>query len=461
MQIQLSNLLTKAKQSAVLQGGDNAYNLHVTIITPSKQLVPVWIIRLTFFYNFYSNYADSGKIALEIQPGVYQNDILPFKDNLQIKIVEQQGLKSNVYTFNLIPVADHDVRVEGNNSTLANMTEHDFLNSVPVSFELMDTGFAKIKNQEASNIFLSCNVQDALHNLIIEKMNKINLNGKDKFVTLDIEEPVDNQRVYKHVSSPHGVRLVDYPKYLQNEEYGVYTRGLGSYYRNGVMSIYPVFKFGRYGKLPDVVDIVRLPQDKVPILEASYYKNTRTLTVISTGDAKHIAGNDIKYQNEGTGQRIVSSDAVGGEVGSYYNKGRAITTRQDTVTEYQTTNRANNDSYIPMNKMPTNNVCKEITKNAVNDGEMLIIDWHNSDAKLIYPCSPCKYYFLQENNQLGFREGNILAIKEDYLPNSSTPNSPFKKQSVIQVFLEKQVQQVGDKTSVPKDNVNTNGFMQN
>ena len=121
---------------------------------------------------------------------------------------------------------------------------------------------------------------------------------------------------------------------------------------------------GGGGTVPNSVDVLRVPEDVIPTLDVSYYVNgNNKVTLISTGESRHNNGTDIKAQNQGSGQQIISPSAINGETGYHYKDGVALTTRQDSMSEYQVTKRASGQDRINLSQTPSDNLCKHISAN--------------------------------------------------------------------------------------------------
>lgn len=183
------------------------------------------------------------------------------------------------------------------------------------------------------------------------------------------------------------------------------------------------------------LDIYKFPEDILPVTEQTYGTTANSTLILSTGPSKLLDGTDNLRQNFGAGQQIISSDAISGEAGSHYNNGASVTLRAEKVTEYRTTQRASGQELIDINPTPTNNVFKEITKNAMRDCKVLELNWSNSNPFLITPGAPVKYYFLNEQGTLTIQEGTVISEQTTYYSDSTRPLTPFRKNSVLTILL--------------------------
>jgi len=437
----LSNLIAYAN-TIDKSGGSQHTQLSAMVVTPTEQLPLILPQGYAKFSLYAVNCADDFRIKASIQPGVYQNKVLPNKDNLYIEVTERKGLTQTMKRFRAVPLGDSNPQMIGTSTQLADLGAKDNINMVTVSFQLMETGYAILKNVMVSDRHLMSSLDNVLHYQLTKYGKQLQLIGEDAWRGVDIERPIDNPREFKQIIIGGHPAAVPYPqlaRFLQNhEEFGIYSKGLGAYYRKGMWMIYPLFKVGRYEKARAVLNIYRLPEDVFPTLEATHFTQGKVTTILSTGKAKHIDGADIKKQNQGSGKRIISADTVMGEVGAYYGNGQAVATRQDSLSEYQTSVRGSGEERAPFLDKPTNNLCKHLSENAFNEGTMETIQWNNSNHDLLVPAMPVRFYYMSGDNTLKYKEGTLLAARTEFQKDSETTNLAFRQHSALSLFLNNQ-----------------------
>jgi hypothetical protein len=435
----IANLIDHAN-SIDNSGNERIFTMEVTVVTPTDQIpmiLPSGFARLSAFATKLS---DDARVIGQLQPGVYNDSVLPYKDNLYIEIVEREGMNQVMRRFRATPMGDANPAQQGGNTALANLASKDDINMISVTFQIFEVGFALLKNELIADVHLMTNLKDVLHYQLTKYGKMLELTGGDAFRGVDIEDPIDNDRIFKQVAIAPPIPLIRLGQWLQaHDEFGIYSTGLGMYYRKGMWYIYPLHRMGRYEKARKVLDVYRLPENVIPTLKNSYFVNGRTVTVLSTGGGNTKDGRDIDRQNKGTGKRVISSDAVMGEVGRYYNKGQALTTRQDSLSEYQTAKRASGEEMIPFHASPTNNLCKVLSENALNDNTDIVVEWHNSYGLLIEPGMPCRFFYMNGNNALMYKEGTVQHIKTEYRMDTESAGHPvFREHSAIGLSISKE-----------------------
>lgn len=434
----LSNLVAYANTVDKAKA-DKKVKLIATAITPTEQIPLLLPTGFSKFSMYALNFADDFRLKVQIQPGVYQKKILPHKDNLYIELVEREGLSQTMKRFRAVPLGDRDPEIIGSNTQMANLASKDDINMVTVTFQLMEIGYAILKNLMVSDRHLMSTLDNVLHYQLTKYGKQLTLTGEDAWKGVDIERPIDNDRVFKHIiigGSPAAIPYVQLGRWLQNhEEFGIYSKGFGMYYSKGLWRIYPLFKAGRYDKARQVLNIYRLPEDAFPTLHATHFTQGKVTTILSTGQAKQIAGTDIAKQNQGTGKRVINADLVMGEVGMYYSKGQAIATRPDSLSEYQTSKRSSGEEIAPFLDKPTNNLCKHLSANSFNEGTTQTLQWNNSDHRLLVPAMPIRYYYMSGDNALKYKEGTLLGARTEYTKDTENPDMVFREHSALSLFL--------------------------
>lgn len=430
----IQNLLDQARLTS-RAGTRRMVTLQATIITPTQHIPLIIPTGMAELCQFDINNSDDAKITGGLQPGVYMNNVLPYKDNLVMEVIEREGLKQTVKAYQCTPLADNNPSAGGGHSALGDMNALNNRNILTLHFQLLDPGFAVLKNKMVDGIPLMAKLDDVLHNFLTVSGEELEFTGPNAFRGVDIESPIDNQKIFSQVVIPQGVRLIKLAEYLQNDDhFGFYSKGQGCYYRKGMWYVYPLYKLGRYKTAPLVLDIYKVPEDVIPTLDVSFYVNDRAITVISTGPGQQHGNTDIRKQNRGTGTRVISPDAIAGESGNYYGKGVALTTRQDSISEFRTSQRAGDNDIVPFDPKPKANIWAAMTMNAYNDGERVFVEWHNSQAALLVPGMPVRYYFM-DGESLKYQEGTLLGARKEWQRDAQNTNGVFKEITKLELFL--------------------------
>lgn len=414
-------------------------NLNAVLITPKAQLNVIGIEHFTEIADMISGRSERIGVKLRLQPGVYFDQIVPYRDDLTIQIFVDTDEQRLVREFVAIPINDRDLRSEGGLASIGQLGNYDNVSLATYEFQLMDKAFAKLKNVQVSENLLMANPGDVLKLVMDKYTKKVDLSNASPYKGLYIHEPIDNKNKYNQVIIPEGTRLIDVPKYLQtHNEYGIYSKGLGVFYKQNYWWIYPLYNTNLADTHHRPIDILKVPQDKIPSLEYTFYKSDVSMSIIATGEAMHSDEADIRKQNQGVGKRVVMGTAVSGQTGYHYENGRAMITRADTLQEFKLSDRRNGDEYIPIDYNPTGNLCAPLSENAINEGEIVQVEWHNGDVAYLEPGHPVRYQYIGDDDNLIIRRGVLVGYRQDYLPINNGLNPDLKRTCVLSLFLKRQ-----------------------
>lgn len=440
MGVVIEGFLRQAKLTAKYSNKlAESFTLQAIFITPTEQIPALAVVGFMESADFITARSEHLGLRVRLQPGVYIDRILPNRDTLTVQLIAHTDSDIKVREFVVVPLKDNDPRVASNSASNSDFGGQDTISMHEYEFQLLDPGFAKLRNLQVSDNLVMTNVRDAMILTLDGFSKNVKYEGNQQYRGMYLHEPVDNINTYRQVMLPHGTRLIDIPSVLQNhEEYGVYSKGLGSFYKQRYWWVYPLFNTTLADTHHRPIDIVRVPRDKIPTLDETFYISDNALTIIATGTSTHHDRADIRKQNDGVGQRLLVADAVTGKAGYQYSKGKALTTRQDSLQEYKLSDRKSGDEYIPLKLTPTNNVCKAMSENALNEGEFVTVEWHNGDVGYLEPGHPVRYQYMTDDGSVTVRRGVLLGYRSDHVPITSGATPKLKRTCVLTIFLKRQ-----------------------
>lgn len=437
---QIATVLKQAQLTATLSNKiAESVTITAVFITPVGQYTALGVEKMMNIGDFVGARSELIQIRARLQPGIYFDNLVKYRDALTCQVIISSGTDRVMKEYVAVPLLDKDVHAESN-STIANKTDAlNTTNLVPYDFQLIDKGYAKIRNAPVSNIYMMANVRDALITVMEQGTQAIGLTGYDKYRGLELYEPVDNVNNYRQIIFPSGTRLKDVPQFLQqHNEHGVYSKGMGSFYKQNHWWIYPLYNTERVKTHPRPLNLIRVPENKIPDLSSTFYVSPSALTIILTGKAEHKDNADIRKQNEGVGQRIIMGDAIAADTGYHYNAGRAITTRADSMQEYKLSNRRDGDEWIPIDPNPTGNIMVGLSENARNQGEIIQVEWRNGDTGYLEPGHPLTYQYFYDDDTVYVRRGVLLGYRNDYVAVTTDVRPILKRTTMLTIFLKAQ-----------------------
>lgn len=408
------------------------------IITPNEQIECQAFNSLSFSDDYFSSTNTHITVSLKLQPAVYKNRILPYLRELYIVLVRIVGNEQFNSYYKLIPLDVADLEKTGGSTSQVNPMLTSLVNFVDVKFQLIDTLFDKIKNVLVGGTYLASTVEDVLYTTYDLYMSRIELSSNESYEGLDVEEHIDNDTTYSYITIPQGTKLTNVGRFLQNDtNYGVYNQGLGTYWFNKFMMIYPLFRLGKFDEEEEKLMIIRVHKDITPAAENTFISSNGFTQILLIGDVNFSNTTDLNRQNKGVGKRVINAGVVSGEQGVYAENGRAIKTREDTLIEFKTSEREDEDKeYVPFSDDITSNSCKHISEAILNDMEYMSFVWSNSNYWLLKPSMPVMYYYINSDSEVMVQEGVLISHNTTfYSKDGPTKDRKFYCDSLMTVML--------------------------
>lgn len=445
---QIKNFLKQASNTArFANNAAETVTITAVLITPAGQYTALGVERFQEFADFVTNRADALQIRVRLQPGIYFNQIVPYRDDLTMQLLIESGADKVIREFVAIPLVDKDVRSESNNTAATNLDALNDVNLVPYEFQLINKGFAMLKNVPVSNTYQMASPGEVIATVMEEYTRNVGMTGYETFKGLYFHQPIDNTNKYKSISIPNGTKLMDVPLFLQNHnDFGVYTKGMCCYYKQNYWWVVPLFNTDLVDTHPRPIDIIRVPENKIPDLDSTFYRSDTGMTIVAAGKANHTDHADIRKQNQGVGQRLVMGDAIAGDTGYHYNNGRAITTRADSMQEYKLSDRRDGEEWIPLDPNPTGNLCKPFSQNAFNEGELIQVEWRNGDVGYLEPGHPIRYQYMYNEDEMMVRRGVLIGYNTTYEAITTYAKPMLKRTTILTLFVKRQAKYKVDET---------------
>lgn len=212
---------------------------------------------------------------------------------------------------------------------------------------------------------------------------------------------------------PHSVALIDVPGWIQEHENGLYDKGLGSFIQDGIWYVYPLYRTNHLKTAPKKLVVFQVPTNVVPLLDNTTFVEGGTVYVVCTGSPSiqdiSVSGN-FEY---GNGVRYIKADAMMSAPVAQ-NENTALYNRSKYMAEFQDSSREDGFTIAGMSKVKaTNNLPFELSKLAMNDGQLFTTTWQNSNADLIFPGMPVQVYH-DIGGKIKCYTGTVFQIDEQW-----------------------------------------------
>lgn len=230
---------------------------------------------------------------------------------------------------------------------------------------------------------------------------------------LEMVPSVTKKETANDMVIPHSVPLVDLPGWLQEKENGLYDKGLGSFIQNGVWYIYPLYRTNHLKTATKKLVVFQVPSNLVPIADNTVWVDGETVYVICTGSP---TVQDLSVSggfSYGNGVRFIRADHLV-NAPTEQSENTALLNRSKYMAEFQTTEREDQFAIAGLSQVKaTNNVAYEMSKLAVNQGQLFITTWQNSNAELLFPGMPVQVYH-DIGGKIKAYSGTLFQIDEQW-----------------------------------------------
>lgn len=399
--------------------------------------------------DFIENYSDIIKVTMEIPRYFYYDVLIPNKRNFQVKLIKEQispigeTIKSpetsfRVYDGKLERSDDPSFSVSSREDVDKN--ERELVDTETVSFQLMEPVVTETRLVGESNIYRDVTLEDVIKFTLSHGLGE----SESKSTLLDATNnrlrgvevaPLNNEKEYRFVMLPSGLRLIDVPQYLQFNK-GLYSTGLGYYFRQGWWFTYPLFNTKRFPTTKKTATVLLVPETELPTVERSYQYRSEQLYIVATGAKALLDMSEYANNNDGDAFKFFKSDLL---LDNFVKTSNNVTSPrlEETRKEFSIRKRSDGLSNI---KQPshnfTENPYKHLSTLSKNLGKYLVVNWDNCSDDLLFPGMPVRV-LRDDGTDIKEAFGTLLRIDSWAAPATDTLiNKEFRTQATLTIFLE-------------------------
>lgn len=422
-----ATLLNKAAERVITEG-EGYYNVrtNVNIRVNNTWIKPHRLDYLHLARDYGSAMGDVRQIECLMLLGDYTYDLVPHRDNLVIDITEiplMEGSSSRNWdrragTKRYKAILD---MTKTDNTVLTNKTaamsdkrQMNMMGMKSVVFTLIDEISYKLMMTSCGTTLRQMNSLDMLVWLHEYYFKKLFVGSSVRVEATNIWRQDFNPDVQHQVAFPDGLLLKDVPRFLQNDECGVYPTGLGRYYQDNQFYVYPLFDYTRYKKHSRVLNIINMPNERFQGSEKTFLVTPKSVTILATGKVK---GEDLT-----TGNRIQEGNGVRfGNASTLMNQGitkgnRLLVDRATNLYEV-----AGDPLADGLNNMRwaderfSSNPYRHYTTMAQQQGQSITIQWFRGNVDLLEPGMPTRYQVL-DGDTVRTYYGTLLGVNDNRIP---------------------------------------------
>lgn len=319
----------------ILQGeAGRLYNeFSLFVHTPAADIPIKLFVSAEWISNYYQNLADYIIVTFKITAGVYIKQIYANNDQLEATLIRSPkdggpGVRRMRYKMVLL---DSISGIEGTHYNKMTEDELDKYGIFTIQAQLVQREFEALRAVSFGGVFKDTTVETAIKvafSIIQEQYVKV---SNKKLTLYQDMTPAANTNVYKQVVVPSGMKLLDYPGWLQQApNYGVYNGYIGTYYAPmfpaakssrdplNMIYVYPLFRTGEDNEKIQL-QIFQANSDKYNMVDQTYTKDGNIIKILAT--IKH-----VKIIDQGANKLISNTTGV------IHNNAASVMTRKFSVT---------------------------------------------------------------------------------------------------------------------------------
>jgi hypothetical protein len=354
---------------------------------------PLQVITVDLRRDYMNGFADEMSCTFDIPLGKYAKKIYPNRNHLQITLMrvpllentdvwdEEKPIESQRFMALLIEDKKAVAELEGTETK--DEWSLDLQDILKVKFQLFTKANEKIMTATIGGTYRKTKLSELLLTAITTITNEVKTGDKFNIKGVDLIPP-DNSNIIEQVIVKHGLRLVDFPGFLQ-KKHGVYNSGLGSYIQGNNWYIFSMYDTGRFNDAKKTLTVYVLPKKKFPEVERTYRVLGDSLVIVTTTETDFRGDNDIQFITQGSGVRFTEASKVMEDFGTTSGN-KTIVSRKKNNNEFMFIGREDGINFAPVTKdRVTSNPFQHYTDLAARRGGLFKMNWENSNPNLIFP----------------------------------------------------------------------------
>jgi hypothetical protein len=411
----------------IFEDGDKAVLFNYTGILHTKKhdFDVMKIVTIDIMRDYVNNVGDQIAISFMMPLGNYIKKLYPCRDNLEFTLTRKRVVYSNsalldddeeIYEerFKAVFSMEQNTNITGSEYDSIDEFTLNHLEIVTVNLQLISRQLEPLRVKTAGGVFEKVKTLDLIKGMMMGESNKIKIEGNKILDSFDIVEP-NNKEERKSVMIPHNTLVTALPTYLQEVMGGVYNAGVGSYLQSFSSKItwfvYPLFNVKRFEEDVKKAIFYAVPRNKYPAVERSYRIDSDFIHIAATG-AKVIRNHgESEYMASGSGHRMFDARTVMKKPVNPTEDG-PVGIRKLVNHELVVKAREDNLNYAPpSHRAISANPFSQASHTNIKTGSRLDITWLNASPELLYPNMPCKYLYLNNENEVEELFGVIIAVQ--------------------------------------------------
>lgn len=393
------------------------------------------VVDVVYKYDYTSGYACEIMATIVMGVNDYLTVLQTDEGNVQAKIYEDLGDEVLIFDYNVIIDRNNNPQI----TTNYDKENDDRYNSTAlreVTIQLIDRNILLLRDELCGGTFRNASVTDVLNHFFNLSINRV----KQQNVVDDIRyhmHPADNDKVYPQIIVPHGTKLFELPKYLQ-ENYGVYDYDISYFYQGVTMYIYPMYNTQLFEETSDKIIMYCVPSTLIGTPERTFRYEGETAYIVNSQGLDNYDMVNMGELNLGNGLLKPNATSIFDMAKPKEDDpSKFVTNRQANTIEYATSDRPDGALRKNVSNEFTSNEQRYFSENNIKYGKVYEAVWELSANRFVRPGMPIKV--IREYNGAYIEEyGTILSFAySDNIKSRQYHDYDYVGLSILRIFVKK------------------------
>lgn len=419
---------------------DSKRSYRATVIAGGYEYLAVAVTRLDIASDFEHTWRDQITVTLLLPLGTLVKNIAPYQDDLMIRMrvsvpgtYEYEDIEYRAYLMEDMP-NDMELVAE---PAFRDFDASNRVGNVNVGFSLTLPVVEYLDSMNTGAILRQVPPFSVLKVLFSKHIEQINLTLDEGIRSITMSEP-SNYEPRPQISIPHNTRLVELPDRIQNRHGGVYSAGMGFYLSRRDLYFWPLYGVHSDQETGNRLHLIFPVSQHSTILDSTYRKDGRVLTVLSSGRPKIIDNTLGDTFKEGDSVRYVDGRHAFDPIGTVEDS----TLTANRAKRLVETTAVRNNKRVPTvrgdSTKVTSNIYREMSNKARITGIHVIAQWRHSNHYLIKP-GMLTTIFLASGDDIREIPAVVVGIHSKYeLENDGIGNPVMLASSAITLFVSRE-----------------------
>lgn len=369
------------------------------------------VLTIDITKDYEKGFTDNMVLEVSMFKKAYIESLYPIKDNFKIilkqtQVTEKENgmrilqpkIEKRLYKGILVDPIDYGNNSKQSNTAFSNDDKKNWDKElINVKIQLYDLAAEQVMKMTFGQIVHGI-PGEICRDMLTKAYEYVEVDKSLKIKGVSLITP-DNQKRYDDIIIPHGTKLIDLPRYIQDKWYGIYNYGIGSYLHKGIWYLYPLYNYKRFDQEEIRATIHVIPKGFLMDSKRTYHVNRGHVTILCGGGVESKDNSNVKTINQGDGMTYYDKTKLSNEIiekkesGLYLNAGKAkkqiVQSKRDDQMNYAPT--------VP-DRVSTS-LAQVMSQVSQRNGVAMTFAWEYGHPLLLVPGMPVRIVYYKDDKR--------------------------------------------------------------